>query len=465
MKMTLARVAEALGAALPGADARAAAREVSEYSIDTRTLRPGALFFAIVGPNHDAHRFVPEAFERGAAGAVVHADLPAPAPGLLVRVADTTRALQDLAGHVRRSLPARVVAVTGSAGKTTTRAMAERCAATLGPTLGSPGNLNNLYGLPLALLALGPEHRTAVLEAGMSRPGELARLAEIADPDVGVLLNVGPAHLEYFGTLEKIAAAKEEMFTRMPTSGIAVMNADDARVMAIAGRFARRGGRVITFGLERDADVRAEEVRADEEGVRARVAGSGQSADLSLRFHGNHYLMDALAAVAAGLALGGSLPALCRALARLEPLEQRGNLMTLPGKVRVLNDCYNSNPPALEQSLRALLQIAPRGRRIVVAGDMLELGPVEQEAHRAAGERVARSGVELFYGVGTRMAEAVEAARAAGMKSAHHFPDAESAAAAAERDVRPGDTLLVKGSRGVHLEKVVEALVKAHAKS
>ena len=464
MKLTLARIAEALGGRLQNADARAAAIEVSDYSIDTRTLEPGALFFALVGPNHDAHLFVRDAFARRAAAAVIHANLPDPVNGPLVRVAETTRALQDLAAHVRRSLPARVVAVTGSAGKTTTRAMTERCAATLGGTLGSPGNLNNLYGLPLALLALEPAHRTAVLEAGMSRPGELARLAEICDPDVGVLTNVGPAHLEYFGTLEKIAAAKEELFAGMRAAATAIMNADDARVMAIAGRFARRGGRVLTFGLERDADVRAREAEIDEEGTRARVTHAGTSAELSLRFHGNHYLMNALAAVAAGLALGGSFPALCRALARMEPLDQRGSLLALPGKVRLLNDCYNSNPPALEQALRALLQIAPRGRRIVVAGDMLELGPLESEAHRAAGERIARSGVEIFCGVGERMAAAVEAARAAGMADVRHFADAEAAAAALEREVRSGDTLLVKGSRGVHLEKVVQALERAHAR-
>jgi UDP-N-acetylmuramoyl-tripeptide--D-alanyl-D-alanine ligase len=462
MKMTLARVAEALGGRLMAADPQAAALEVSDFSIDTRTLKRGALFFAIVGPNHDAHRFVPEAFTRGARAAVVHREPHDPAAGPLVRVADTTRALQDLAAHVRRSLPARVVAVTGSAGKTTTRAMAERAAATLGPTLGSPGNLNNLYGLPLALLALEAHHRTAVLEAGMSRPGELARLTEIAGPDVGVLTNVHPVHLEYFGTLEKIAAAKEELFAGMRAGTTAVMNADDARVMAIAGRFARRGGRVLTFGMERDADLKAERVQADESGTRARVLGRGESADLTLRFHGAHQLMNALAALGAGVALGGSLAAMCRALARMEPLERRGNLLILPGRVRVLDDCYNSNPPAFEQALRALEQIATRGRRLVVAGDMLELGPLEAEAHRLAGERVARAGVDLFFGVGPRMAAAVEAARAAGLESARHFSDAAAAAAALEREVRPGDTLLVKGSRGVHLEKVIEALTRAH---
>jgi UDP-N-acetylmuramoyl-tripeptide--D-alanyl-D-alanine ligase len=417
-----------------------------------------------VGPNHDAHRFVPDAFAAGAAGAVVHADPPEGTRGALIRVADTTRALQDLAAHVRRSLPATVVAVTGSAGKTTTRAMAERCAATLGPTLGSPGNLNNLYGLPLSLLALGPQHRSAVLEAGMSRPGELARLAEICDPDVGVLTNVGPAHLEFFGTLEKIAAAKEELFAGMRAGTIAVMNADDARVMAIAGRFARRGGRVITFGLEREADVRAESAKTNDEGIHASVRCGGESAELALRFFGSHFLMNALAALGVGVALGGSLGPMCRALARLEPLERRGSLLSLPGRVRVLNDCYNSNPPALEQALRALLQIAPRGRRIVVAGDMLELGGAEAESHRTAGERIARSGVELFFGVGPRMAGAVEAARRAGMESARHFPDSEAAAAALAAEVRAGDTLLVKGSRGVRLERVVEALERAHAR-
>jgi UDP-N-acetylmuramoyl-tripeptide--D-alanyl-D-alanine ligase len=466
MKMTLRAAAEALGArlSLSAGDPRGAV-EVSDYSIDTRTLKPGSLFFAIVGPNHDAHRFVADAFAAGAAAAVVHADPPPTARGALIRVADTTRALQDLAAHVRRSLPAKVVAITGSAGKTTTRAMAERCAATLGPTLGSQGNLNNLYGLPLSLLALGPQHRSAVLEAGMSRPGELARLAEICDPDVGILTNVGPAHLEYFGTLEKIAAAKEELFAGMRAGTTAVMNADDARVMAIAGRFARRGGRAITFGIEREADVRAESSETSDEGIRARVRCGGESADLALRFFGAHFLMNALAALGAGLALGGSLPALCRALARLEPLERRGNLLSLPGRVRVLNDCYNSNPPALEQALRALMQIAPRGRRIVVAGDMLELGGAEAEAHRAAGERIARSGVQVFFGVGERMAAAVEAARRAGMESARHFADSEAAAAAVGAEVRPGDTLLVKGSRGVRLEKVVEALERAHARS
>jgi UDP-N-acetylmuramyl pentapeptide synthase len=214
--------------------------------------------------------------------------------------------------------------------------------------------------------------------------------------------------------------------------------------------------------MERDADLKAERVQADESGTRARVLGRGESADLTLRFHGAHQLMNALAALGAGVALGGSLAAMCRALARMEPLERRGNLLILPGRVRVLDDCYNSNPPAFEQALRALEQIATRGRRLVVAGDMLELGPLEAEAHRLAGERVARAGVDLFFGVGPRMAAAVEAARAAGLESARHFSDAAAAAAALEREVRPGDTLLVKGSRGVHLEKVIEALTRAH---
>ncbi|MEE9218100.1 MAG: UDP-N-acetylmuramoyl-tripeptide--D-alanyl-D-alanine ligase [Acidobacteriota bacterium] len=459
MRLKLSRIAEALNARLVGADP---GLEVGNYSIDTRTLESGALFFALVGPNHDAHRFVPDAFRRGAAAAVVHAEVPG-APGPLVRVHDTTRALQDLAAHVRHSLSAQIVAITGSAGKTTTRAMAEQVAGCLGPAIGSPGNLNNLYGLPLALLRLEPHHRTAVLEAGMSRPGELARLAQISDPDLAVLLNVGPVHIEFFETLEKIAAAKEELFTGMRSNTTAVMNADDARVMAIAGRFARRGGRVLSFGIEREAELRASRIQQDEHGGRARVSFCGQSADLKLRFFGTHFLANALAALGVGLALGAPLASLCRALAGLEPLERRGQLVRLPGGGRLIDDCYNSNPTALAEALRALLQVARRGRRVVVAGDMLELGSLEEDAHRAAGERIARSGAEVFFGVGPRMLGAIEAARAAGHPSARHFSSAEEAAEAIAGEIKTGDSILVKGSRGVHLEKVVEALLRVQA--
>jgi UDP-N-acetylmuramoyl-tripeptide--D-alanyl-D-alanine ligase len=463
MRLTLAEIAEALGGRLE-TGAGGGAMEIDDYSIDTRTLKPGALYFALVGPNHDAHRFVPDAFTRGAAAAVVHTPPASPAAGPLVHVNDSTRALQDLAAHVRRRLKPRVVAITGSAGKTTTRAMTEHAVSDLGATLGSPGNLNNLYGMPLALLLLQPEHRFAVLEAGMSRPGELERLAEICDPDVSVLTNIVPVHIEFFGTLEKIAAAKEELFTGMRRGTIAIMNADDARVMAIAGRFARRGGSVVSFGAEREADVHAGGVEFHPRGVRTQVTHAGKSADLDLKFLGAHFLSNALAALAVGLALGGDLSRLCRALAEVEPLDHRGRLLELPGGVRLLDDCYNSNPAALEEALRALNQLAPRGRRLVVAGDMLELGELEDEAHRAAGERIARSGIAVFFGVVERMQTAVQAARAAGHGCARHFESAEEAAAAIAGEIKPRDTLLIKGSRGVHLEKVVEALLRAQVR-
>lgn len=463
MKLTLAEISEALDGRLEGA-AGSGALEVSEYSIDTRTIGPGALFFALVGPNHDAHRFVPGAFEGAAAAAVIHAAPASPAAGPLVHVKDTTRALQDLSTYVRRRINPKVVAITGSAGKTTTRAMTQQVVSSLGSTLGSPGNLNNLYGLPLALLRLQPEHRYAVLEAGMSRPGELARLVEICDPDIGALINVGPAHIEFFGTLEKIAAAKEELFLGMRPSTIAVMNADDARIMAIAGRFARRGGSIVSFGIEREADVRGERVEFHPHGLRANVAYAGKSAQLELKFLGAHFLSNALAALATGLAMGGDLARLCGVLSEVEPLEHRGRLLELPGNVRLLDDCYNSNPVALEEALRALGQMAPHGRRLIVAGDMLELGALESEEHRSAGERIARSGVAVFLGVGERMQTAIEAARAAGHKSAHHFADSGEAAVAITNEIKPGDTILVKGSRGVRLEIVVEALTRTRVR-
>ncbi|MCZ6778314.1 MAG: UDP-N-acetylmuramoyl-tripeptide--D-alanyl-D-alanine ligase [Acidobacteria bacterium] len=463
MKLTLAEISKALEGRLEGA-ASVGTTEVSEYSIDTRTIEPGALFFALVGPNHDAHRFVPKAFESGAAAAVVHAVPATPAAGPLVHVKDTTRALQDLSTYVRRRINPKVVAITGSAGKTTTRAMTQQVVSTLGPTLGSPGNLNNLYGLPLALLHLQGEHRYAVLEAAMSRPGELARLAEICDPDIGTLINVGPAHIEFFGTLEKIAATKEELFLGMRPGTVAVMNADDARVMAIAGRFARRGGSIVSFGLEREADVRGEGVEFHPQGLRVKVAYMGKSAELELKFLGAHFLSDALAALATGIALGGTLVQLCGALSEVEPLDHRGRLLELPGDVRLLDDCYNSNPVALEEALRALGQLAPHGRRLVVAGDMLELGALESEAHRSAGERIARSGIDVFFGVGKHMRTAVEAARAVGHKSAHHFADSGEAAVAITNEIKPRDTILVKGSRGLRLEKVIEALMRTRVR-
>ena len=464
-KLSLARIARAVGGELVlGArpPRGGAEHEVEGYSIDSRTLQEGDLFFALVGPRVDGHDFVKDAAAGGMAAAVVARGGAAryPEAPAVLRVKDTTVALQDLGAHVRRSRPLKVVGITGSAGKTTAKDLAAAVVAERFRVHKSEGNLNNAYGLPLSLLRVPDDREVAVLEMGMSHAGEIARLVEIADPDVGVILCVLRVHLENFGSLEKIAAAKGELFRGMRRDAVAAFNADDPWSAKLGRAFP---GPKIPFGVHsRKAEVGADDVTLEGlAGSRFVLRIARERETVQLHLPGRHNVHNALAAAAVGRALGVDPWAIRRGLESVRPAAMRGVLHRLPQGVELLDDSYNSNPAAMEKAIDLLREARPRGRRVLIAGDMLELGPAEGRAHARLGERVAAAGLDLFLAVGPRSLRAVEAARKAGLKSVAHFPDSESAAASAASLGRPGDLILVKGSRGMRMELVVQAILKA----
>jgi len=429
----------------------AAGAAYAGVSIDSRTLRPRELFCAIVGPRFDGHSFVEEAARRGAAGALVHANALAPADFPLIRVADTTAALADLAREARRRAEIPVIAITGSVGKTTTKDMTAALLETRGAVLKTQGNLNNQYGLPLTLLRLEERHTAAVLELGMSAPGELRALSGIAEPDVAVITRIAPVHLQFFASLDAIADAKAEILEGLRLTGTAVLNGDDPLQRARAGGV----GRVVWFGRDRRHDVSAENWRGTAMGMRFDLVIDGEKHDVALPLAGTHFVENFLAAAATALTVGIRVEAIIEAAASLAPARHRGELLRLGQGVLLLDDCYNSNPVALDAALAAL-QLAGERRRVAVLGDMLELGPEAAAMHRAAGERAAEK-AQLVVGVGPLAAELVEGASR--HAETRHYGDAEVAAAALPLLVHPGDAVLVKGSRGVRLESVIEALV------
>ena len=449
MKLPLAKIAEFISAA-EDFDREGTAQG---YSIDSRTIRAGELFFAVKGERFNGHDFVSAALENGAAAAVVRQDQwhrYSWTTKLLV-VDDTLIALQTLATAVRKVWGKPLVGVTGSAGKTTTK---EAIAHVLGArfrVLKSEGNFNNHFGLPLMLLKLEPEHEVAVIEMGMSHAGEIRALAKIAHPEIGVVTNVAPVHLEFFDSLAGIARAKYELIESLPANGTAVLNADDEYVSQFGRDFK---GRVVMYGTQVTADVRAENIEArGAEGSTFDVVTSGGRERASLPLVGEHNILNALAGVAAGLALGLKLSETVAALATLAPPDKRGQVVKL-GNITVINDCYNSNPKALDAMIDALAAM-PAVRRIVVAGEMLELGPMGEEMHRAAGQRVAAKKIDVLIGVRGLAQAMTESAKQSGA-SAEFVATPEEAGAWLARETRDGDVVLLKASRGVKLEKALE---------
>lgn len=444
-------------------------RMVSGYSIDSRTLQAGDLFFAIAGPRVDGHEFIGAAVRRGAAAVVVARGAggawhEAPAA---IRVADTTRALQDLGAHVRRRRGLRVVGITGSAGKTTAKEMTAAILATRFRTFRSEGNLNNTYGLPLTLLRMADDSEAAVLEMGMSSKGEIARLTEIADPDVGVILNILRVHLEHFGSLEGIAAAKGELFAGMRQDAVAIYNADDPRATKLGRAFR---GRSIGYGLTtKGCEITADTIATvGLEGTRFVLRRGEERIPVRLALLGRHQVYNALAAAASGYACGLAGDAIAHGLAEVRPAPMRGVLHRRPDGVEILDDSYNSNPTAMERAIDLLKEAKPRGRRILATGDMLELGTYEGRAHAKVGQLAARAGFDMLVAVGPRSRDAADAARhargtpaggAAGAIEVRHFETADDAAAFLAPAVRPGDLVLVKGSRGMKMEILVQALL------
>ena len=440
MKLTLAEAAVGAGAVLeaPASFANAGALMVSGYSIDSRSVAQGELFFAVRGERVDGHDYVAEALVRGAIAAVVSrervATLPDAALAMPLLIAeDSLLALQALAGHVRRRWGKRVVAVTGSAGKTTTK---EAISVALGAkfkVLKSQGNLNNGFGLPLQLLRLEPEHEYAVIEMGMNHAGEIAALARIASPDWGVVTNVGTAHIENFPEGQAgIAHAKFELVAALPASGVAFLNIDDAYVSQFGRGFQ---GRVVYFGAGPCADLQFEDVSEDLDGLHMKVRAGQREAKLTLHLLGAHNASNALAGLAVALEAGVEMDASVAALESLEPGDKRGQIIEIKGAT-ILNDSYNSNPEALRSMIRTLAA-RPAQRRILVAGEMLEQGEHGPALHIACGKAAAEAGLDLVAGV-RRQRGAPGDRRLRGRGGGHLFARCGRRGAVAQRDAASG---------------------------
>lgn len=451
---SLREIAEAVGGVVLAGDAGGLP---SGFSIDSRTLAAGDLFFAIVGARQDGHRYVADALRKGAAAVVVSERAAAPEGAVAIVVKDTTRALQDLAARRRSKLKPKVIGITGSSGKTTTKEMTRQALQGTFRVMASQGNLNNLYGLPLSLLKLEETDQVAVLEMGISTHGEMTRLAEIADPDVGVLTNVYGAHLEFFRDADDYACAKAELFAAMRSSTTGVFNNDDERSRRIASAFS---GYAVTFAMDSGADFVAADYRSHGlEGSSFVIRHAGRSFPARLRFAGSHHAMNALAAIAAGYMLGADIETMSARLAQLDPLAMRGRVLHLNGPIQVLDDCYNANPGGMRAALGVLAQADPGpGRKIAILGDMLELGSSSAALHREVGRTLAASGVQEAILIGPLSRDTAAAARESGFETVRTFDSVEEAIPAIVSGVRPHDLVLVKASRGIGLDRVVAAL-------
>ena len=433
---------------------------VTGFSIDSRTLTTGDLFFAIAAAR-DGHEFVGAASRRRAAGVVVNRPvvMPDESDSFVIEVADTTRALQDLARYVRRESGATVVAITGSAGKTTTK---DVIAALLGGAhrvVKNQGNLNNHLGLPLSLLELRHGAEVAVMELGMNHAGEIRVLVDVATPEVRVWTNVGEAHIGHFGSADGIADAKAEILEHAEARTLLVANADDDRVMARTGAFA---GRQVRFGLSERAEVRAVDVEdLGLDGTKCRLITPAGERDLRVPLLGRGHLMNVLAGAAVALDLDVTLDRIVETAARLQPSSKRGATLRLPRGVTVIDDSYNSSPSALKLSL-AVLARTWAARRVAVIGEMLELGDLSLSLHQDCGRVAAASRLSRLITIGGPSARALgDTAIDAGLAASavSHFETSAAAAAAVAGQVASGDVVLVKGSRGIRTEVVVEQLM------
>lgn len=461
MKLTLAEAAIGSGSVLesPAMIENAGAHVALGYSIDSRTVAAGELFFAVRGERFDGHDFVVDAARRGAVAAVVSrarvATLPDDALAVpLLICEDPLIALQALAAHVRRQWGKRVVGVTGSAGKTTTK---EAIAAALGArfhVLKSKGNLNNAYGLPLQLLRLEPEHDFAVIELGMNHLGEIAALARIATPDWGVVTNVGTAHIENFTEGQAgIARAKYELIAALPANGVAFLNCSDPFVSQFGRDFP---GKVVYFGIGPCGDPAILDVAEDASGLHVNYRAGAHDGTFTLRLLGTHNAQNAMAGLAVALEAGVDCEAAVQALETLAPGDKRGETLQF-NRATILNDSYNSNPEALKSMIRTLAA-RPAQRRILVAGEMLELGEHALAFHTACGKAAAEAGIDVVVGVRGNAEHLATAACAAGVESIF-LPDAVAAGQWLKQNLRAGDVVLVKGSRGVHLEQALAILI------
>jgi len=439
MEFSLSQIAGVLEASLP-ADGR-----ITGWSVDSRTIAPGNLFFALRGPNHDGSAYVEEVLKKGAVAAISER----PFPGPVLVVPDALAALQQVAAWARNQWNGDVVGVTGSAGKTSTKDVVAQMLASRLRTGKTIGNFNNHVGVPLSILRLPGDAEVAVLEIGMNHAGEIRDLSKIARPRVGVVTNVGYAHIEAFDSIEGIAAAKRELIESLPPDGIAVLNADDPRV----ARFSEgRAGRTITFGLSEDADISAQDVHILAESSRFRV----DDVSFETRLPGRPGILNILAGIAAARIYGISPHHLQEVVAALTPGKMRGERLVAHG-IQILNDCYNSNPDAA-RAMIGVLRDTPARRRIAVLGEMLELGRWSECLHSDVGRYAAECGIDVLVGIRGAARFTVDAAVEAGLAvdAAYFFDDPANAGDYLRQIAREGDAILFKGSRGTRVELALE---------
>ena len=466
--MKLGEIARILGSETDRLPAELSEQEPIGYSIDSRSVRAGDLFFAIRGENHDGHQFVNDALGRGALAAVVSHDwsggIAADSPRL-IPVNNTLAALQSLASTALETWGGRLIAVTGSMGKTTTKEITAALLARVYKVVRTAGNLNNAYGLPLSILRMesdgsrASDFEYAVFEMGMNHMGELTELTSIAPPDVAVVTNVAPVHLEFFSSVDEIARAKSELVSGVKRGGLALLNADDVRVAQM--RNLRSDLEYRTFGIEQAADVMARDVRP--EGIaltRFQLVTPHGRIETSLQLGGRHNLYNALAAAAVADSCEIGIEQIGDALAGFSSLKMRGEIREFKEGFTVIDDSYNSNPQALMEMVTTLSAAEGYKRRVVVAGEMLELGSAGPRLHREAGRSIASHNVDLLIGVRGLARELVEAARQSGLtaESALFCETPDEAADLLEQVVRAGDLILIKGSRGVRTDIVAERL-------
>jgi UDP-N-acetylmuramoyl-tripeptide--D-alanyl-D-alanine ligase len=427
---------------------------------DSRTVEEGDLFVALRGERFDGHTFVRSALERGARGALVERVPPEAGrvgPGAaVVIVPDCLRALGDLAAGWRRKFPVPVGVLTGSNGKTTTKEMTTAILRLCFCCLWTPGNFNNRIGLPLTLLKLAAEHERVVLEMGMNEPGEIRALTRIAQPQVGALLNVGPAHLERFSSVEAVAEAKGEMLEAMPSESVLVFNRDDPLVCALAERWK---GAKRSFGFDPSAGVRLVAAEGSGPSQKVRISVRGEEVSTEIHLPGRHNLVNALAAAALSSALGAGLEAVGEGLARFQTMKGRFSIRTYEG-FTLVDDSYNANPASMEYALETLCKVSGDADRILVLGDMLELGAASEEAHRELGRKAGRTRPSLLCVTGSYAERVREGAQEQGMPAGRIllFKDEASVAGEILAGMKGGEWVLIKGSRGMALERVVEEL-------
>ena len=441
-------------------------RKFDGVGIDSRSIDPNDMFVAIVGEVHDGHAFIGDVVKQGARGLMVNSEKARDLPIATwqtqhiacVAVRDTTRALGDLAAFHRARTKAQLVAITGSNGKTTTRQMTASVVARKFNTLSTIGNYNNQIGVPLTLLRIASGHRWAVVELGTNSPGEIARLAQICAPDIGVITNVGPAHLEGLGSLDGVMHEKGSLLDHLKSEGKAVLNADDRRVAKIATR-TKKG--VLFYGLSDKAGIRATAVDEKVSGISFNLDLPEESVTVDLKVAGHFMVVNALAAAAVGHMLGLSAAEIKVGLETFEPVWGRMNILQTANGIHIIDDTYNANPDSMHAAITTLASLRANNRSVFIAGDMLELGAQTESLHRQVGVWTATANINKLLVTGEYADAVAGGAREAGMPSANIFIGSQENILDALKDtLKPGDWVLVKGSRGAHMDLIVEGIKK-----